>query len=118
MKTFTSFAYTCEAYEAFGERYPDKRVSIETECSDLDAHELLDLFKDFMVGCGYAEKSFYDACTRASKENPYAESRNGPKLGQTDKIWHSGGYDNPQKTDEISHSWQNIHTPEEDRPHH
>jgi hypothetical protein len=114
----TTFTYENDELVCMGDRYPSKTLTLTTKCDDLNAHELLDLFKDFMVGCGYAEKSFYDACTRASKENPYAKGGNGSKLGQTDKIWHSGGYDNPQKTDEISHSWQNIPTPEEDHPHH
>ncbi len=109
MKTYTTFQYTCEAYEAFGERYPDKRVCIETECSDLDAHELLDLFKSFMVGCGYAEKSFYDACDQAAQENPYAKGRNGSKLGQTNEIWHSGGYDYPHKDTTPEKGYEDPH---------
>jgi hypothetical protein len=59
---------------------------------------MLDLFKDFMVGCGYAEKSFYDACETATQDNPYAKSRNRPSVEQTDEIrhsWHEGAI-NPQ----------------------
>jgi hypothetical protein len=94
----TTFTFKQDELVCLGERYPSKILTVKTECSDLDAHEMLDLFKDFMVGCGYAEKSFYDACETATQDNPYAKSRNRPSVEQTDEIrhsWHEGVI-NPQ----------------------
>jgi hypothetical protein len=112
--THTTFTYRHDETVALGERFPSKTVTVESECEDLDAHEMLDLFKDFMVGCGYAEKSFYDACETATQNNPYAESRNRSRFEQTNLPYPYGVKDNTEKTDEIRHSWQNIPTPEED----
>jgi len=82
----TTFTYKSTEQSYLGERYPGKRLTISTKCDDLNAHELLDLFKDFMLGCGYAEKSFYDACYEACQEHPrYRQSGNGSKLGETNK---------------------------------
>jgi hypothetical protein len=95
----TTFTFKQDELVCLGERYPGKTLTIKTDCSDLDAHELLDIFKSFMLGCGYAEKSFYDACYEACQEHPrYRQSGNGSKLEQTD---------------EIRHSWGTIPTPEE-----
>jgi hypothetical protein len=81
----TTFTYKSDELVCMGERYPGKTLTISTKCDDLDAHELLDIFKSFMLGCGYAEKSFYDACYEACQEHPrYRQSGNGSKLGQTD----------------------------------
>jgi hypothetical protein len=95
----TTFTFKQDELVCMGERYPSKTLTVKTDCSDLDAHEMLDLFKDFMVGCGYAEKSFYDACETATQDNPYAKGRNRSSVEQTN---------------EIRHSWQNIPTPEKD----
>ena len=82
----TTFTYRSNEQSYLGERFPGKRLTISTKCDDLNAHELLDLFKDFMLGCGYAEKSFYDACYEACQEYPlYRQSGNRSKLGETDK---------------------------------
>ncbi len=81
----TTFTYKQDELVCAGERYPSKILTVKTDCSDLDAHEILDLFKDFMVGCGYAEKSFYDACYEAIQENPRYRSGDGSKLGETNK---------------------------------
>ena len=90
----TTFTYRSTEQSYLGERYPGKRLTISTKCDDLNAHELLDLFKDFMLGCGYAEKSFYDACYEACQEHPrYRQSGNGSKLGETDKT--EEGYKDP-----------------------
>ena len=80
----TTFTYKSNELVCMGDRYPSKTLTISTKCDDLNAHELLDLFKDFMLGCGYAEKSFYDACYEAIQENPRYRSGDGSKLGQTD----------------------------------
>jgi hypothetical protein len=104
----TTFTYKSDELVCMGDRYPGKTLTIKTDCSDLDAHELLDIFKSFMLGSGYAEKSFYDACYEACQEHPrYRQSGNGSKLEQTDELRHSSGIKvHPEKTDEISHSWQ------------
>ena len=82
----TTFTYRSNEQSYLGERFPGKRLTISTKCDDLNAHELLDLFKDFMLGCGYAEKSFYDACYEACQKHPrYRQSGNGSKLGETNK---------------------------------
>jgi hypothetical protein len=81
----TTFTYKSDELVCMGERYPGKTLTISTKCDDLNAHELLDIFKSFMLGCGYAEKSFYDACDQAAQENPYPKGGNGYKLGKTDK---------------------------------
>ena len=95
-KVTTKFLYETTGTYALGERFPAKKMTVESKCEDLDAHEMLDLFKDFMVGCGYAERSFYDACDKASEENPYKEDKN-----QND-FWHSGGFRiHTEKTDQI-----------------
>jgi hypothetical protein len=97
----TTFTYKNDELVCMGERYPSKTLTISTKCDDLDAHELLDIFKSFMLGCGYAEKSFYDACYEACQEHPrYRKSGNGHQLGTTgidsEKIWQ-GGYQDPHK---------------------
>lgn len=61
-KATTTFTYKTSEFSALGDRYPGKTIKIETTCDDLNAHEMLDLFKSFMLSCGYAEKSFYEAC--------------------------------------------------------
>jgi hypothetical protein len=110
----TTFTYKQDELVCLGDRYPGKTLTIKTDCSDLDAHELLDIFKSFMLGCGYAEKSFYDACDQATQENPYAKGRNRSRVEQTDELRHSSGIKvHPEKTDEIRHSWGTIPTPEE-----
>jgi hypothetical protein len=82
----TTFTYKNDELVCLGDRYPSKTLTISTKCDDLNAHELLDIFKSFMLGCGYAEKSFYEACYEASQEYPlYRQSGNGSKLGETNK---------------------------------
>jgi len=66
--TSHKFVYQCEGSTFSGERIPQQEIIIQSECSDLDAHEILSLFKSYMLAIGYAEKSFYDACEAASKE--------------------------------------------------
>jgi len=90
----TTFTYKNDELVCMGERYPSKTLTISTKCDDLNAHELLDIFKSFMLGCGYAEKSFYDACYEAYQEYPlYRQSGNGSKLGETNKT--EEGYKDP-----------------------
>ena len=90
----TTFTYKQDELVCAGERYPSKILTVKTDCSDLDAHEMLDLFKDFMVGCGYAEKSFYDACeTAADQNNPYRKGGNRYEMGEVkrqEEPFHSG----------------------------
>ena len=90
----TTFTYKQDELVCLGERYPSKILTVKTDCSDLDAHEMLDLFKDFMVGCGYAEKSFYDACeTAADENNPYRKGGNRYEMGEVkrqEETFHSG----------------------------
>ena len=93
----TTFTYENDELVCMGDRYPSKTLTLTTKCDDLNAHELLDLFKDFMVGCGYAEKSFYDACYEAAQENPYAQGKNGSKLGQTNLPYPYGEGTNPSE---------------------
>ena len=81
--TLHKFVYEYEGNTYLGERYPQRQFVIKSDCDDLDAHEILDLFKSYMVACGYAEKSFYDACTEAAENNPYKRSGNGYKVGET-----------------------------------
>jgi len=82
----TTFTYKNDELVCLGERYPAKTLTISTKCDDLNTHELLDIFKSFMLGCGYAEKSFYDACYEACQEHPcYRQSGNGSKLGETNE---------------------------------
>jgi hypothetical protein len=95
----TTFTYKQDELVCAGERYPSKILTVKTDCSDLDAHEMLDLFKDFMVGCGYAEKSFYDACESAADENnPYRKGGNRYEMGEVkrqEESFHSGATGNP-----------------------
>ena len=77
------FVYEYEGNTYLGERYPQQKMVIESKCDDLNADEILQLFKSYMVACGYAEKSFYDACTEAAETNPYKRSGNGYKVGET-----------------------------------
>ena len=95
----TTFTYKQDELVCVGERYPSKILTVKTDCSDLDAHEMLDLFKDFMVGCGYAEKSFYDACeTAADENNPYRKGGNRYEMGEVkrrEETFHSGATGNP-----------------------
>jgi len=84
--TLHKFVYQYEGNVFLGERYPQHEVSIQSKCDDLDADELLQLFKSYMLSCGYAEKSFYDACETAAEQNPYNRKScgNGHKLGETE----------------------------------
>jgi len=92
----TTFTYKNDELVCMGDRYPSKTLTISTKCDDLNAHELLDIFKSFMLGCGYAEKSFYDACYEACQEHPrYRQSGNGSKLGETNET--KEGYQDPYK---------------------
>jgi len=92
----TTFTYKSDDLVCMGERYPNKTLTISTKCDDLNAHELLDIFKSFMLGCGYAEKSFYDACYEACQEHPrYRQSGNGSKLGETNETKSPYIYEDP-----------------------
>jgi hypothetical protein len=78
------FIYEYEGNTFLGERYPQHEVVIQSKCDDLDAHEILSLFKSYMLSCGYAEKSFYDACeTAADENNPYRKGGNRYEVGET-----------------------------------
>lgn len=81
--TLHKFVYEYEGNTYLGERYPQRQFVIKSDCDDLDAHEILDLFKSYMVACGYAEKSFYDACETAAQDNPYRKGGNRHELGET-----------------------------------
>ena len=81
--TLHKFIYEYEGNTYLGERYPQQKMVVESKCDDLDAHEILSLFKSYMVACGYAEKSFYDACTEAAQDNPYRKGGNRHELGET-----------------------------------
>jgi hypothetical protein len=85
--TLHKFVYQYEGNTFLGERYPQHEVVIQSKCDDLNADEILQLFKSYMLSCGYAEKSFYDACTQAAEENPYREERsyrrNRYEVGET-----------------------------------
>jgi len=85
--TLHKFVYEYEGNTFLDERYPQQKMVIESKCDDLDAHEILSLFKSYMLACGYAEKSFYDACETAAEENPYrSKGRDRYELGQTHQI--------------------------------
>ena len=85
--TLHKFVYEYEGNTFLGERYPQQKMVIESKCDDLDAHELLQLFKSYMLACGYAEKSFYNACEEAAEESPYrSKGRDRYELGQTHQI--------------------------------
>jgi len=97
--TLHKFTYRHDEACYLGERYPQQEITIQSTCDDLDAHEILQLFKSYMMACGYAEKSFYDACeTAADENNPYrSKGGNRHELGETDQIrhatqesWHNG----------------------------
>ena len=80
------FVYEYEGDTILSERYPQQKMVIESKCDDLDAHELLQLFKSYMLACGYAEKSFYNACEEAAEESPYrSKGRDRYELGQTNQ---------------------------------
>ena len=82
--TLHKFVYEYEGNTYLGERYPQQKMVIESKCDDLNADEILSLFKSYMVACGYAEKSFYDACETAAQENPYrSKGGNRHELGET-----------------------------------
>lgn len=81
--TLHKFTYRHDEACYLGERYPHQEITIQSNCDDLNADEILQLFKSYMVACGYAEKSFYDACTEAAETNPYKRSGNGYKVGET-----------------------------------
>ena len=84
--TLHKFVYQYEGNTFLGERYPQHEVSIQSKCDDLNADEILQLFKSYMLSCGYAEKSFYDACETAAEENPYRrKGGNGYKVGETQR---------------------------------
>jgi len=98
--TLHKFVYEYEGNTFLSERYPQQKMVIESKCDDLDAHELLQLFKTYMLACGYAEKSFYNACETAADENNPHRNKGGDRheLGQTDQIrhatqesWYDGG---------------------------
>ena len=81
--TLHKFVYEYEGNTFLGERYPQQKMVIKSDCYDLDTEEILNLFNFYIVTCGYAEKSFYDACTEAAETNPYKRSGNGYKVGET-----------------------------------
>lgn len=82
--TLHKFVYEYEGNTYLGERYPQQKMVIESKCDDLNADEILSLFKSYMVACGYAEKSFYDACETAAQENPYRrKGGNRYEVGET-----------------------------------
>jgi ABC-type Zn uptake system ZnuABC Zn-binding protein ZnuA len=84
MSTQHKFIYKHDEACYLGERYPQQEIIIQSTCDDLDAHEILQLFKSYMMACGYAEKSFYDACeTAADENNPYRKGGNRHELGKT-----------------------------------
>jgi len=89
--TLHKFVYQYEGNTFLGERYPQQEIIVQSKCEDLDAHEILQLFKSYMVACGYAEKSFYDACeTAADENNPYRnKGRDRHEMGETDQIRHT-----------------------------
>jgi hypothetical protein len=93
MSTLHKFIYKYSGNVFLGERYPQQEFSIQSKCEDLDAHEILDLFKSYMLATGYAEKSFYDACETATENNPYRRDRH--KLEKTNETFHSGATGNP-----------------------
>ena len=107
MSTLHRFIYKHDEAVYLGERYPQQEMTVEFCCEDLDAHEILSLFKSYMVATGYAEKNFYDACEAASEENPYRNRGNRHEMGKTSEIWHSGGYKDDTKEAEDTHSWHN-----------
>jgi len=97
--TLHKFVYQYEGNTFLGERYPQQEIIVQSKCEDLDAHEILQLFKSYMVACGYAEKSFYDACETAADENNLYRNkgRDRHEMGETDQIrhatqesWHNG----------------------------
>ena len=82
--TLHKFVYRYEGNTFLGERYPQHEVVIQSKCDDLNADEILQLFKSYMLSCGYAEKSFYDACeTAADENNPYRKGGNRYEVGET-----------------------------------
>jgi hypothetical protein len=91
MSTLHKFIYKYSGNVFLGERYPQQEFSIQSKCEDLDAHEILELFKSYMLATGYAEKSFYDACETATENNPYR--RNRREMGEVkrkEETFHSG----------------------------
>ena len=86
--TLHKFIYKYEGKTFLGERYPQQEITIESQCDDLNAHEILSLFKSYMVATGYAEKSFYDACESAADENnPYRNCGDGYEMGEDDNFY-------------------------------
>lgn len=85
MSTQHKFIYKHDEACYLGERYPQQEITVQSTCDDLDAHEILQLFKSYMMACGYAEKSFYDACeTAADENNPYRrKGGNRYEVGET-----------------------------------
>ena len=82
--TLHKFIYRHDEACYLGERYPHQEITIQSNCDDLNADEILQLFKSYMMACGYAEKSFYDACeTAADENNPYRKGGNRHELGET-----------------------------------
>lgn len=81
--TLHKFVYQYEGNTFLGERYPQHETVIQSKCDDLNADELLQLFKSYMLSCGYAEKSFYEACETAAEESPFRhKGRDRHKLGE------------------------------------
>jgi len=79
------FVYEYEGNTFLGERYPQQEITISSKCDDLNADEILSLFKSYMVACGYAEKSFYEACEVAAQESPYRnQSRDRHEVGEVE----------------------------------
>lgn len=118
--TLHKFIYQYEGNTFLGERYPQQEIVVQSKCDDLDAHEILSLFKSYMVGTGYAEKSFYDACEAASEENPYRNRGNGHEMGKTSETWHSGGYQDDTEKTEDTYSWHDniqLHPEKTDQIH-
>lgn len=99
MSTLHRFIYKHEEAVYLGERYPQQEITVESRCDDLNAHEILSLFKSYMVATGYDEKSFYDACAQATEENPYRDSRDGYEVGEDDDFYErlKRNYEEAQK---------------------
>jgi hypothetical protein len=111
MSTLHKFIYKYSGNVFLGERYPQQEMSIQSKCEDLDAHELLSLFKSYMLSCGYAEKSFYDACESAADENnPYRKGGNRYEMGETERGNISSLYEDTIKNSVASYKGETIHS--------
>jgi len=108
--TLHKFVYQYEGNTFLGERYPQQEVIIQSKCEDLDAHEILELFKSYMLATGYAEKSFYDACETAAENNPYRKGRNRHEMGETERGNISSLYEETIKNAVASYKGETIHS--------